>query len=141
MFELQNYRGVIFHDTEEISKIWWKTDLWFEKRLEKFGKFSPEHFKVSKLGLWWDPFVQSRKCMALKFAEELCVMTMKNAKIWRGIDLSFQNWHEKLNEFWLEHSKIQKNCSLIGSFDNSKFNRTFYTCLTESSLFLGLRYK
>ena len=23
----------------------------FEKRLQKFGKFSPEHLKVSKLGL------------------------------------------------------------------------------------------
>ena len=55
-----------------------KTDLWFEKRIEKFGKFLPEHLKVSKLGLWWDPFVQSRKCMSLKFTEELCVMTMKN---------------------------------------------------------------
>ena len=55
-----------------------KTDLWFEKWHEEFGKFSPEHSKVSKLGLWWDPFVQSRKCMSLKFTEELCVMTMKN---------------------------------------------------------------
>ena len=34
--------------------------------------------KVLKLGLSWDPFVQSRKVMTLKFAEELCVMTMKN---------------------------------------------------------------
>ena len=27
-------------------------------------------------------------------------------KIWRGIDWSFQNWHEKFNKFWLEHSKF-----------------------------------
>ena len=33
---------------------------------------------MSKLGLSWDPFVQNRKCMSLKFTEELCVMTMKN---------------------------------------------------------------
>ena len=33
---------------------------------------------MSKLELWWDPFVQSRKGMALKFREELCVMTVKN---------------------------------------------------------------
>ena len=44
----------------------------------QFGKFSPEHLKVSKLGLWWDPFLESRKGMALKFTEELCVMKMKN---------------------------------------------------------------
>ena len=61
LFELQKYRGVIFYDTEEICKFWRETDLWFEKRLDKFGKFSPEHLKVSKLRLWWDPFVQSRK--------------------------------------------------------------------------------
>ena len=24
-------------------------------------------------------------------------------KIWRKIDLSFQNWHEEFNEFWPEH--------------------------------------
>ena len=35
---------------------------------------------MSKLGLWWDPFVKSRKCMSLKFTDELYVMTMKNDK-------------------------------------------------------------
>ena len=53
-------------------------DLWFEKWHEDLGKFSPEHWKVSKLGLLRDPFVENRKCMILKFPEELCVMTMNN---------------------------------------------------------------
>ena len=34
--------------------------------------------KVSKLRLSWNPFVQNRKFMSLKFTEELCVMTMMN---------------------------------------------------------------
>ena len=55
-----------------------KTDLLLGKWHEEFGKFWPEHSKVSKLELSWDPFAQSRKCMTLKFTEELCVMTMKN---------------------------------------------------------------
>ena len=33
---------------------------------------------MSKLGLSLDPFAQNRKCMSLKFTEELCVVTMKN---------------------------------------------------------------
>ena len=78
MFQLKKYRGVIFHNTREWCKTLKKTDLWFGKWHEEFGKFSPEHSKVSKLGLWWGPFVQSRKCMGSKFTEELCVMTMKN---------------------------------------------------------------
>ena len=49
-----------------------------------FGKFPPKHLKVSELGLWWDPFVQSRKVMTLKFTEELCIMAMKNTAKFEG---------------------------------------------------------
>ena len=34
--------------------------------------------KVSKLELWWDPLVQSRKYLSLKFTDKVCVMTIKN---------------------------------------------------------------
>ena len=78
MFELKKYRGAIFHDTRVWCKIWRKTDLWFGKWHEEFGKFSPEHTKFSKLGLSLGPFIQSRKCMSLKFRGELCVMTTRN---------------------------------------------------------------
>ena len=77
MFELKKYRGVIFYDTGKWCKIWRKTDLWLGKWHEEFGRFSPEHSKVSKLGLWWDLFIQSRIRLNLKFTGELCVMTMK----------------------------------------------------------------
>ena len=78
MFDLKKYRGVIFHDTEGWCKIWRKTDLWFGKWNEEYGKFSPQYLKVSKLGVWWGPLIQSRKSINLKFTKELCVMTMKN---------------------------------------------------------------
>ena len=45
MFELKKYRGIIFRDTEKWCKIWRKTNLFFEKWHEKFGKFSPEQLK------------------------------------------------------------------------------------------------
>ena len=78
MFELKRCRGVMFHNTEEWYKIWRKPDSWLAKWHEEFGKSLAENSKVSKLGLWWDPLSQSRKCMSLKFTEELCIMTMKN---------------------------------------------------------------
>ena len=53
---------------------------WFGKWHEKYGKFLLEHLKVSELRLWWDPFVQSRNCMSLKFTEEFCVMKKNDAK-------------------------------------------------------------
>ena len=41
-FWRKKYRGVIFHYTEEWCKIWRKTDLFFWKWQEEFGKFSSE---------------------------------------------------------------------------------------------------
>ena len=109
MFDLKKYRGVIFHDTEGWCKIWRKTDLWFGKWHEKFGKFSPEHLKVSKLGLWWDPFVQSRKVMTLKFTEELCVMAIKNnAKFEEELTCHFKTDMRNLMNFDLSTWKSQK---------------------------------
>ena len=37
-------------------------------------------------------------------------------KIWRGIDLSFQNWQEEFDKFWPEHLKVSKFFPLMGSF-------------------------
>ena len=83
--------------------------MWFEKRHEKFGKFSPEHLKVSKLGLWWDPFVQSRKGVTLKVTEELCVMTMKNnAKFEEKLNCHFKTDLRNLTNFDSSTQKSKK---------------------------------
>ena len=37
-------------------------------------------------------------------------------KIWREIDLSFQNWHEEVDKFWPKHSKVSKSFTLMGCF-------------------------
>ena len=91
MFELKKYRGDMFDGTEYWCKIWRKTDLYFQNWHEKFGKFSPEHLKVSKFGHWWDSFIQSWKCMRLKFAGEVFVMTMKkDAKLEEELTCPFK---------------------------------------------------
>ena len=109
MFELKIYRGVIFHDTEEWCKIWRKTNSWFGKWHEKFGKCSPDHSKVSKLELWLDPFIHSRKCLGLKFTEELCVMTMKDdAKFKEEFTCRFKINMRNLANFDLSNRKSQK---------------------------------
>ena len=41
-----------------------KTDLWFGKWHEEFGRVSSEHLKMSKLVPSWDSFAQIRKCMS-----------------------------------------------------------------------------
>ena len=60
-------------------------------------------------------FVQSWKCMSLKFIGELCVMTVKSdAKIEEESTCQFKidiNLLE-FEEFWPEHSKISKSICL-----------------------------
>ena len=46
----------------------------------------------------------------------LCHDIEEWCKIGRGIDLSVQNWHEEFGEFWLEHLKVSKMCTLMGFF-------------------------
>ena len=46
----------------------------------------------------------------------LCHDNEEWCKIWRGIDLLVQNWHEEFGEFWSEDSKISKIYTLMGFF-------------------------
>ena len=46
----------------------------------------------------------------------LCHNNEEWYKIWRGIDLSVQNWHEEFDKFWCKHFKIRKFCTLIKFF-------------------------
>ena len=112
IFQLRKYRGVVFDATQDWYKIWRKTDLCFQKWHEEFGKFSPEHLKISKLGPWWHPFVWSWKCMSLKFTGKLFVMAMKNnAKIEEELTCQFKIYMRNLMNFDLSARKSQK-CAL-----------------------------
>ena len=68
------------------------TDLWFGKSHEEFTKFLPEHLRVPKLGLWWDIFIQN-----LKMYDYMCHDYKEWYKVWRGVDLPFQNWNEEFS--------------------------------------------
>ena len=46
----------------------------------------------------------------------MCHENEEWCKIWRGIDLSFQNWHELFDEFWPKHLKVSKIFILMCSF-------------------------
>ena len=109
IFELNKYRGVMFDGTEYWCKFGWKNDLCCQKWYEEFGKFSPEHSEISKLGLWWDLFIQIIKCMNLKFTGELYVMTRnEDAKIEGDLTCQFQIDARNLTKFDQSTQKSQK---------------------------------
>ena len=108
-FELKKYRAFMFDSSEDWCKIWRKIDLRLPKWHEEFGNFSPKHLKNLKLRLWWDPFIQSRKCMTLKFTEELRVMKMKNdAKLEEELTCRFRIGMMNLTSFDPSTQKSQK---------------------------------
>ena len=66
---------------------------------------------MSKLELWWDPFVQSRKCMSLKFTEKLCVMRMKNnTKIEEDLTFCFKTDMRNFTNFDSSTQKSKNLC-------------------------------
>ena len=107
-FDLKKYRRVMKRSTEAWCNIWRKTVLRFEKYREEFGKYLPEHSKVSKLVVSWDPFIQSRKCVSLKYTDNLCHNNEKWCRIGRAIDFVFQNWYEKFDKIWSKYSNVSK---------------------------------
>ena len=42
--------------------------------------------------------------------------TEERYQIWRGIDLSFQDWHKEFDKFRPDHSKVSKIFTLMSSF-------------------------
>ena len=87
----------------------WRMMQDLKKKMKIFGKFSPEHTKVSKLGFTWDYYFQSRKCMNLKFTEGLWVMTMKNdAKFGKDLTCCFKTGIRNFTNFDLKTWKSQK---------------------------------
>ena len=100
LFELKKYRGVIFHETEEGCKTWSRIDLSFQNWDKKFDKFWPEHLKVSKVSTLMGSFSAKYILFELKkYRGVIFHETEKGYKIWRGIDLSFQNWHKEFEKF------------------------------------------
>ena len=63
----------------------------------------------------------------------MCYKNEEWYKIWKGIDLSGQNWHEEFNKFWPEYSKISKIWTLMGCswpkyimFELRKYSRVMF---------------
>ena len=78
-------------------------------------KFSPEHLKISKLKLWWDSFVQSRKCMSLKFTGEFFAITrIKDAKLEEESTYHFKMDMRILMNFDPSTRKSKKFALLMG---------------------------
>ena len=93
-FELEKYRGVIFHDTEQWCKIWINPDLVVSKMAWRIGWTFIRATKSLKILHWWSLFVQIICSFSEKVSEVLCVMTLK---VLQSLN---ENWLAKLTCEW-----------------------------------------
>ena len=112
-FDLKKYRGIIFHGTIDLKKDWcvvWKMawGIWqfFKRTLESV-----------QIGTFIGSFYPKLKMNEIKnYKGVMCYDKNKWRNIWKGIDLSVQNWHEEFNNFDRSTGKSLKKCTLMGCF-------------------------
>ena len=81
------------------------------------GQFFTRPLESLKIGTLKGFFSSKLKMHDLKiYRGVMCHENKKWYKNWREINLSVKNWREKFEEFWPEHSKISKTCTLMGCF-------------------------
>ena len=122
-YELNIYRGVMCHDNEQWCKYGRGIDLSVQNWHEEFDKFWPEHSKISKICTLMGSFWIKHITFELnKYRGVLCYCTEEWYKIWRGNDLSVQNWYKEFDKFWPKHLKISKICTSMGCLQSKIIN-------------------
>ena len=70
-----------------------------------------------KIGILMGSFNSKLKKYELKIHRGvICQDNEEWHKIWRGIDLSFQSWHEEFDEYWPKHLKVPNISILMWCF-------------------------
>ena len=64
------------------------------------------------MGSFWAKYILFKP----KYRGIIFYETEEGYKIWREINLLFQDWHKEYDKFWPEHSKVSKISTLMGSF-------------------------
>ena len=117
MLELKKYRGVMFDCTQDWFKVWRITGLCFQKLTWGIWQFFIRALESLQIGTLMAYFCQNLNMYELEvYKGIMCHGNEEWCKNRRGVDLSVQNWHEEFDEFWSEHSKISKICTIMSCF-------------------------
>ena len=107
----------MFDCTQDWYKVWRKTGWCFQKLTRRIWQFFTRALESLQIGTLMASFCLKLKMYELKiYRGVLCHDNEEWCKIWRGIDLSVQNWHEEFDEFCPEHSKISNIYTLMDWF-------------------------
>ena len=117
IFRLKKYRGVMFDFPQDLYKFLRETGLCFQKLTWGIWKIFTRALETLQIGTLMASFCLKLKMYELKiYRGVLCHDNERLCKTWWGIYFSVSNWHKEFEEFWPEHSKISKICTLMGCF-------------------------
>ena len=97
LFELENVRGIMCHDTEKWWKVWRKTGSWFQKWHEWIWWMLMR--AVARLEIctfMWYFYQWHINFQPKKYRRIISHDTEKRSKFWRKTDFLFEKWHEEL---------------------------------------------
>ena len=108
MFELENYKGIMFDGTHDWYRVWGKTNL-------TWGIWQFFNRALSlKIRTLMTSFYLKSKIYELKIYRGVIFHDNKEwCKVSRAINLSVQNWHEGFDELWRKLMKISRICTLM----------------------------
>ena len=123
MLRLENYIGIMYHDTEQWCKNWRKTDSWLEKWHD-----AEEWCKILRKVLWGIWWILMRVVTSLKIFTLMCYFCRKYItfvpKIYRGVMChNTEEWYKIWAKSIMRNLtnfdptlEILKLCTLMGSF-------------------------
>ena len=102
------------------AKFGGKVTCAFENDMRNLVNFHQSMFESLKIWTFIGTFIQSRKCMSLKFTGELCVMTMRNdEKFEEDLTYHFKIDMRNLTNFDPSTCKSKKFALYWAAFDQS----------------------
>ena len=109
MFELKKNRGVMFDCTQDWFKVWSKTGMCFQKMTWETWQIFTRALESLQIETLMASFCLKLEMYELKiYRGVMCHDNEEWCKIWRGIDLSVQIWHEEFDNFDPSTQKSQK---------------------------------
>ena len=88
----------------------------FENRMRNLANFHQNNWKCQNWYFHVTLLSKVENAWATTYRGVIINDTKEWWKIWRGTDLSFQNWNKKFDEFWHENLKVSIIYTLISCF-------------------------
>ena len=140
-FDLKKYKGVYFRTLKSHAKFEEKLTCGLENDMRNLANFHENTWKCQNWyfdgillftveNAWTTNYISYRRVISND--------TQEWWKIWGEIDLSFQNLHKELDEFWLQNLKVSKIYTFMGCFlpnyimfELKKYRGVMFTCTQD----------